>query len=516
MRRTDGMSGARIVELLFTDGAMDRTALSACAGMLLPLGALVVAGCGSSASEPSASTDRPAVLMELQAMAPGPWRRLEQPLHVANVAPADLPPVPEPSQTIGESAESAETSVPDVEETPVPEPASFPTTPEPVSSAPPEPESSVAPQPAISAAPEAPPAADLSIISPSRIERHVMTPEPVEAKTAILESGDEPQERRTQLPWAQTGPRSAAMDVVAQRAQRHVDHAFQMAERGATYTARSEFIKALQLIAAATDMSQNTRMYSKALAAGLAALKEAGDFTRPATAQSDNDLARIVSGHRTTILKDGPLDLVSTTLAAQRYYTFAREQLALAANQEPSGSMALFGMAKLALGSASDGAGRSFEAVGRGMALYQAALMADCKNYRAGNELGVLLAENGDLQQAREVLIHSVTVSSQLATWQNLSVVHARLGERQLADRAAQHARTLAQASPSTSGPNVQWLDSESFNRSAPLADGLPLVATPNAPAAAPAATAADSPKEPVNVATKKSVTDWLPWNIRR
>jgi hypothetical protein len=263
-------------------------------------------------------------------------------------------------------------------------------------------------------------------------------------------------------------------------------------------------------------MSQTTRMYGKALATGLTALKESGDFTRPASPRSELDVARIVAGHRTTILKDRPLDMVSATLAAQRYYTFAREQLALAANQEPCGSMALFGLAKLSLGPPTGGTGRSLEAIGRGMALYQAALLANPQNYRAGNELGVLLAENGDLQQAREVLIHAVTVSPQLATWQNLSVVHTHLGERQLADRAAQQARALTQASPSNNGPNVQWLDAESFNRTTPLADGLPLVAAPNASAPAPVAAPAEAPKAAAEVATKKSITDWLPWNIRR
>ena len=43
-------------------------------------------------------------------------------------------------------------------------------------------------------------------------------------------------------------------------------------------------------------------------------------------------------------------------------------------------------------------------------------------------EVGVLLAENGNLPRAREVLIHSVTLSLQAATWINLQVVHTRLG----------------------------------------------------------------------------------------
>ncbi len=320
-------------------------------------------------------------------------------------------------------------------------------------------------------------------------------------------------ERRTQLPWATASGRSEAMNYVCQRASERVQHGFQLAERGATYSARVEFVAAVQLIAEANDFEQSTRFYGKSLSAGLVALKEAADFAAAIPGHGEIDIVRMVGTHKTPVLKSEITEHYPPALAAQRYYAYAREHLAAAAVQEPCGSMALYGLAKLAIGNANDAAHRPLETTARAMTLFQAAYMVDAKNYRAANELGVMIAQNGDWRQARDLLLSSVNVSPQPATWHNLAVVYTRLGEQPLAAHAQQQAQALAQASPNPSAPAVQWLDPNTFAQSAPLADGLPLVAKPAAtPQQAPAAT---EPAEVPSVA-RKGISEWLPWNIWR
>ena len=52
--------------------------------------------------------------------------------------------------------------------------------------------------------------------------------------------------------------------------------------------------------------------------------------------------------HRTPVIKTEPLDALSPVIAQRRYYTFAQEQLALAAAGERASSLALYGLAKTA------------------------------------------------------------------------------------------------------------------------------------------------------------------------
>ena len=136
--------------------------------------------------------------------------------------------------------------------------------------------------------------------------------------------------------------RSSSKPIAASRADFNWPNA-------ALYSARNEFVAALQLIAQANDMQQSTRIYSHGLSAGLAALKEGGQFVRAGAAVEGTDLARLISGHKTPLLKNTPVAELTPTAAAQRYHTYAQEQLAAAAAQEMTGSMALFGLGKLAM-----------------------------------------------------------------------------------------------------------------------------------------------------------------------
>ena len=82
------------------------------------------------------------------------------------------------------------------------------------------------------------------------------------------------------------------------RVEQRVRYGFQLARRGAVYLAGGEFVAALHMIADANDAQQDTPMYSKALSAGLTAIREAGVFVRHPADRPDMDVQRIVETHR--------------------------------------------------------------------------------------------------------------------------------------------------------------------------------------------------------------------------
>ena len=84
----------------------------------------------------------------------------------------------------------------------------------------------------------------------------------------------------------------------------------------------------------------------------------------------------------------------------------------------------------------------------------------------AANDLGVLLAHNGDYAGARRLLEHSVLVCRCAENLNNLSVVYRQLGQQRLAELAAEKAQVAKaaeiarQKSASLSaGGTVEWVD---------------------------------------------------------
>jgi tetratricopeptide (TPR) repeat protein len=270
-------------------------------------------------------------------------------------------------------------------------------------------------------------------------------------------------------------PRSAEMDAVIRRANQSIRHAFELAEHGAIYSARSEFISALQTIAEALDARRDSNDHVRSLNEGLRALLELDDFSfRDFDNPDDSGLAPIVAGHRTPVLKDVPLDRMTAHAAMSHYLTFAEQQLAASVADIPAGSTALYGLGKIYTVPESAHGPADATHGAKAVAMHEAALAVDGRNFRAANELGVLLVRFGRLPEARAALLHSLEISPQPATWQNLAAVHQALGENRLAALAGHEAQLLAnsqrQSGVSTDVANqVRWVDPTTFARSAPM-----------------------------------------------
>ncbi len=311
-------------------------------------------------------------------------------------------------------------------------------------------------------------AAELRPEAPSRAAPMIDEPRPVAPLPHHV--SPPPPYRLRPLP----GP-NPAMGAVSQRADEFVEHGISLASRGAPMAARVQFIQALRVVTQALDVQNGTHSHSQDLADAMAALREADDFMpRGSQLEANLDVPDIVAVHRTPALKDRDLANVTPLTALQQYYTLAQQKLTSACGGEPAAAHALYGLGKLYTALAGQSAESSRLNGPKAMVLHQAAVAVDPRNYRAANELGVMLARYGQLQDARAVLLHSLSVQQMPEAWHNLSVVHTRLGEIELAHRAryewqlAIEQRTNGSGPAAGDGPAVRWVDAEEFARVSP------------------------------------------------
>jgi tetratricopeptide (TPR) repeat protein len=269
------------------------------------------------------------------------------------------------------------------------------------------------------------------------------------------------------------------MQAIAARADQCNRRGFELASKGAFYSARAEFVKALRLLAQSLDAEAETPRHGDALVNGLLALEESDDFLdRGLPVDHRIDVAGIVATHRTVVLKENNAKGLTPLAALTRYYAFAQEQLAAAVDQEPTGSVALYGLGKVYSTLAAADAVATVAGGPKAIAMHQAALAVDPKNALAAHELGVLLARCGQFEGAREALSHSANHASRPETWRNLAVVLEQLGDRVAAAQARQQAAVVAgQAVRMTSGTGspqqpLIWMEPGQFaTTSAPQAE---------------------------------------------
>ncbi len=319
----------------------------------------------------------------------------------------------------------------------------------------------------------------------------------------------------TELPYAARIVRTPELANVGQRAAGLVRSGFELADRGAVYSARIEFTQALETLAQTYDAQIGSNIHAKALAAGLRALQESDDFlTRGGQLQSDVNLSLVVSGHQTPILQGDAEQLakMSPLQAVQQYLTYAQQQLSIAAGPEPAGSLALYGLGKLYGGSDKLKGAATLSSPPKAVVCHQAALVANPKNFLAANELGVLLAKFGRLPDAKRMLQMSVAVHAQSATWRNLAVVHQTLGEQDLANRAMEEARIADRNEPKspTAPYQLQWVDAATFAQ-----DSIARSSGSESSAANNKYPSQMPPTQPP-AGAKKTLAEQMPWSATR
>lgn len=325
------------------------------------------------------------------------------------------------------------------------------------------------------------------------------------------------------LTLSQDQERSEHIERIAREADAHTRRGFELAGRGAVFSARAEFIKALRLIAQGLDAEERTDLHSEALVRGLTALKEAEDFVPDGAAlEARLDKKGIVGGHQTPVMKDVEIERMTALEILQCYFTYAQEQLGLAVRPEMAGSMALRALGKLHTHLASERVNPVRAALPKAMTCYQAALLANPANYMASNDLGVLLASSGRYGDARTVLEHSLAAGRRPQTLQNLIVVYEQAGDHALAQRARRLART--QFGSDAVGParpgdpaRVAWMPPQRFAQmpARPHRQSFSSTDTSRRPKAEARSTSTSaSPPSPASGVSPSDVARRWPWDL--
>jgi hypothetical protein len=352
--------------------------------------------------------------------------------------------------------------------------------------------------------------------APRVLDRSERSAVPADQNPGQMQENDDPSADAAPLPWGPSTP-SPELDAVSQRAEQTVRQAFNLAERGALYSARAQFADALRMLTEALDLQRGTTAHTRALTSGLRALDEVNDFAPDdVRSQAGMKLQRIVDAHHTPVLKNRSLRGVSLSAAQRMYLTYAQEQLAAAGGDQSVSSLALYGLGKVCTAPSAMHGPRGKVDEGKAVVFYQSALVVDSQNFMAANELGVLLTRFGRWNDARTALEHAVATSGTPTSWRNLAVVCDKIGDQTKAV-AARHQADLAVARLQKSGHGaagskyaIEMVDPTTFvqmhSATVDAAGETSVVGNTPAPAQQPAVSTAAKPND-------KSGSGFWPWN---
>ena len=170
---------------------------------------------------------------------------------------------------------------------------------------------------------------------------------------------------------------------------------------------------------------------------------------------------------------------MSAPQAMQIYYAFARDRFLRAAGHTIVGGEAHFSLGKLhSIKGKRDGNGNSLD-FAKAVVHHSTAFSTDPNHFQSANELGVLLAQSGQLEHAKEVLVKSLRVRQLAETWGNLAIVHQRLAESQVGEASASEAHLAKLArdalkrvldnptATGVAGNRIKWISPEQFSNKA-------------------------------------------------
>ena len=261
---------------------------------------------------------------------------------------------------------------------------------------------------------------------------------------------------------------------IVNQALKTIEYGSSLARRGAVYGAQQEFVAALRSIAEACDIQQNTgNEHVERLSRGLMALRETQDFAR-LNEQLDigTALSAIVSSHRSGVLDAEQVKSMNANNVLQSYFKFAQHKITEACGPYPISSFAFYSLGKLHTMNHKMNVGDDVYDQAKSIVMHRAALVADPNNFKSANELGVILAQSGQLEDAKKILQHGLAVRPTIELWNNLAVVHEQSGDQRLANAARNESQILAQSSRAKTQTHaqVQWVAPEAFERNAQAA----------------------------------------------
>ncbi|MEZ6094852.1 MAG: hypothetical protein R3C03_11565 [Pirellulaceae bacterium] len=269
--------------------------------------------------------------------------------------------------------------------------------------------------------------------------------------------------RRQSIP-GRTAPTPSVVPEQLAQLNSQIDYASSLARKGAFFSARKQYINVLYLVAEQRDTQSGNTFATECLARAWTALDEAEDFLNSDADQNlYTSVAVLIERHQTQVISRTDAEQMSKHAAAQAYFTHAREQFQLGLGQNPVASKALYYLGKMYSLPQLTATDAPINRAAMSIICHYAAMDCDAANYVSANELGVLLARNGHLQEAQAVLSHSIRTKPTDVGYQNLAKVHDELGQSQLATNLREQLRNPGSNVVSQPQPQIQWLSNEQF-----------------------------------------------------
>ena len=269
----------------------------------------------------------------------------------------------------------------------------------------------------------------------------------------------------------------------AQKAVHHIEYGKTLSRRGAAFSARQEFLAALQIISVANDNATGSNRHSLSLRKAMLIIREAADFSVASPEQQiQMDVANVVDSHRSKVISKEQAADMTPVQAMNRYFATAQNHLDIAGGRNVVSAEVFFCMGKLhTLLNRTKKVLNPFDTA-QSVVYHQAALLSDANHHRSANELGVLLARNGRLDQAKLLFERSLLSNPAPQAWKNLAKTHQRLGEIDYANRAQNEFTLLASQGISTATDGIQWKAINQFNADAPVEFNRERIASKPAP----------------------------------
>ncbi len=257
---------------------------------------------------------------------------------------------------------------------------------------------------------------------------------------------------------------------ISQQVQTRLKYGSSLARRGAFASAEEELLKGVRLISESLDSQSGTRNFSIHFRNAMTAMKEAVDFMPSGNVRNTRtDITPIVQTHQTRILSDQDATQISSLAAMQMYYEYAQLELTNACGGQVDASQLLHALGKLYSTSGDQDGIESTMAVAKSMIMHQTALETDPNNHKSANELGVAMARYGRMEEAKSLILHSLSIKPEVVTWKNLAAIHKSLGESNLEKLAVKEIGILASKTellgrnPQESGAIV-WVNPNDFD----------------------------------------------------
>lgn len=266
------------------------------------------------------------------------------------------------------------------------------------------------------------------------------------------------------------GPLPPISDHVRQKLVEHWEYGGSLARRNATRLANQEFFSGLSLLAEHADQSQGTSEHLAALREGFLALEEVVDFDSNGKLRQLS-IPVITQKHTTPLIREGYFTTDNHSQARTAYLLYAQRRIEFAVGAQPLAGELLYSLGKLALANYEFHSKTDNLEFLRAATLFQCALAVNPQHEKSANELAVIKAKEGDWQTARHFLQQAVVQRPDfLEAWQNLTKVHQRMGEPELARLAAAQVEFLSQ-SLAEQGP-VRMVSNAEFAATAAAMDG--------------------------------------------